>query len=387
VNRPLPHLGALALAAIAVAAVPGVAASAGGGTTTSLIPPTTTSTTPTTTSQPPTTTPQPAPAPLRVISVSPRSRGTVAGDVSFTIRFSAALRSDQKVAPRLAPALAGRWRQTSPRTLRFTPSSAYAPGATVHLTIPRGIRATDGAFLKHAVRVSYRVGQPSPARLTQLLADLHYLPVHFVARHDPRWVNTARQMQALYSPPAGRFVFGHGWPGWLHELWARDNAMVIRAAVMAFEAQHGMAMDGSAGPQVWSGLLGAIRRDQPNRAGYTYAIGSEGSPETLTVYHNGSVVVHTLANTGIPSAPTAQGTFTVYQRLQSQVMKGTNPDGSHYADFVQWVAYFNGGDAVHYIARSSWGYPQSLGCIEVPYAAAERAWGYLTLGTLITVTG
>jgi hypothetical protein len=67
-------------------------------------------------------------------------------------------------------------------------------------------------------------------------------------------------------------------------------------------------------------------------------------------------------------------------------MKGTNPDGSHYADYVQWVAYFNGGDAVHYIPRSSWGYPQSLGCIEVPYSAAESAWGYLTYGTLVTVT-
>jgi hypothetical protein len=67
-------------------------------------------------------------------------------------------------------------------------------------------------------------------------------------------------------------------------------------------------------------------------------------------------------------------------------MQGTNPDGSHYADYVQWVAYFNGGDAVHYIPRSFWGYPQSLGCIEVPYSAAERAWGYLTYGTLVTVT-
>jgi hypothetical protein len=68
-------------------------------------------------------------------------------------------------------------------------------------------------------------------------------------------------------------------------------------------------------------------------------------------------------------------------------MTGTNPDGSHYADFVQWAAYFNGGDAVHYMPRSEYGTPQSLGCIELPCAAAERAWGYLTYGTLVTVTG
>jgi hypothetical protein len=45
------------------------------------------------------------------------------------------------------------------------------------------------------------------------------------------------------------------------------------------------------------------------------------------------------------------------------------------------IAYFNGGDAVHYIPRAS----QSLGCIELPYAAAGQAWGYLTYGTLVTV--
>jgi hypothetical protein len=248
------------------------------------------------------------------------------------------------------------------------------------------MRAADGGILKRALRLRYQVGQPSIARLAQLLADLRYLPVHFVSSRDPRWVNAHGQLRALYSPPTGRFVFGHGWPARLHELWARENALVIRGAVMAFESQHGLAMDGAAGAQLWSALLRAVRRGQAYRGGYNYAIGSEASPETLTVYHNGSVVVRTLANTGIPAAPTAQGSFPVYQRLRSQVMQGTNPDGSHYADYVQWVAYFNGGDAVHYIPRSAWGYPQSLGCIEVPYSAAERAWAYLTYGTLVTVT-
>jgi hypothetical protein len=325
--------------------------------------------------------------PLRVLSVSPGTQNTVAGDVSFTVRFTTPLAPSETVSPALAPALAGKWTQTGPKTLHFTPASAYPPGSVVTLTVPAGMRAADGASLKRAVRVTYRVGQPAPARLPQLLADLRYLPVHFVSSHDPRWRDGAGQLRALYSPPAGRFVFGNGWPGFLHWLWAHNSALVIRGAVMAFESQHGLAMDGSAGAQVWSALLRAVRTDHANTAGYTYAIGSEAGPETLTVYHNGSIVVHTPANTGIPAAPTAQGTFPVYQRLQSQVMQGTNPDGSHYADFVQWVAYFNGGDAVHYIPRSSWGYPQSLGCIEVPYSAAQRAWGYLSYGTLVTVTG
>ncbi len=93
------------------------------------------------------------------------------------------------------------------------------------------------------------------------------------------------------------------------------------------------------------------------------------------------------ANTGIPVAPTADGTYPVYLRYRFQVMQGTNPDGSHYADPVAFVAYFNGGDAVHYFPRASYGSPQSLGCVELPRAAAKRAWRYLTYGSLVTVTG
>lgn len=40
------------------------------------------------------------------------------------------------------------------------------------------------------------------------------------------------------------------------------------------------------------------------------------------------------ANTGIPVAPTADGTFPVYLRYQFQIMRGINPDGSSYADPV-----------------------------------------------------
>ncbi len=68
-------------------------------------------------------------------------------------------------------------------------------------------------------------------------------------------------------------------------------------------------------------------------------------------------------------------------------MRGTNPDGSHYADPVSFVSYFNGGDAVHYYPRRSYGYPQSLGCVELPYSEAEQAWPYLTLGVTVRVTG
>jgi lipoprotein-anchoring transpeptidase ErfK/SrfK len=67
-------------------------------------------------------------------------------------------------------------------------------------------------------------------------------------------------------------------------------------------------------------------------------------------------------------------------------MSGTNPDGSHYADPVEWVSYFNGGDAVHYFPRGSYGWNQSLGCVELPWSTAQDAYDLLPYGSLVTVT-
>jgi lipoprotein-anchoring transpeptidase ErfK/SrfK len=122
-----------------------------------------------------------------------------------------------------------------------------------------------------------------------------------------------------------------------------------------------------------------------NPNGFTYAVASETNPESLTVWHNGVVVVETPANTGGAGTPTAQGTFAVYLRYRNQVMSGANPDGSHYADPVQFVSYFNGGDALHYMPRASYGDPQSLGCVELPYNGAAAVWPYTVVGSIVTV--
>jgi hypothetical protein len=147
-------------------------------------------------------------------------------------------------------------------------------------------------------------------------------------------------------------------------------------------------MDGTAGPQVWSSLLKAAAADKVNPNGYTYALASQDSPhESLKVWHNGKLILDTPANTGVPGASTVDGTFPVYERLDFQIMKGTNLDGSKYADPVQWISYFNGGDAVHYFERPGYGYYQSLGCVELPLNPAKFIYPYLTYGTLVTVTG
>jgi len=97
-------------------------------------------------------------------------------------------------------------------------------------------------------------------------------------------------------------------------------------------------------------------------------------------------VLRTPVNTGIASRPTDLGTFPVYLHLTSTTMTGTNPDGTHYNDpGVPWVNYFSGGDAVHGFYRGSYGWPQSLGCVEVPVPTAETIFPYVQIGTLVTV--
>jgi hypothetical protein len=325
-----------------------------------------------------------APA-LRLLTAYPK--GTAPGDATIELRFSTPLAPiTRRSEPRLDPSTAGAWSQPNPTTLVFTPSGGYLPGTSVRVTVPKSLAGADGAALRKAVTVSFQVENGSVVRLTQLLAELRYLPVHLTSiKHQPRPEDTAGQLRAIFQPPAGRLEIGTEWPSQLHELWTSDQSTVLRGAIMAFESQHGLAMDGDVTTALWGALLSARAHRQFNPGGYSYAVASESSPESLTLYHNGRMVLRTPANTGIPGQGTAAGTFPVYERLRSQTMQGTNPDGSHYADFVQFVAYFNGGDAVHYMPRAYYGSPQSLGCVELPYAAAEQAWGYLTYGTLVTV--
>ncbi len=219
---------------------------------------------------------------------------------------------------------------------------------------------------------------PNVLRVQQLLAKWGYLPVHFQAR-------AGRQPLYVVSPRRGRFSWRFAAPPELRSLWQPGvYNTVTRGAVMSFEADHGLAVDGIAGRRVWLTLLGH-RPAKP--VPYSYALVREGSPETITIYQTGRRPFSSPANTGIPQAPTALGTYPVYVRYTSTTMQGTNPDGTHYNDpGVPWVSYFNGGDAVHGFLRSSYGSPQSLGCVELPYAAAEVAYGLMNYGTLVTVT-
>jgi peptidoglycan hydrolase-like protein with peptidoglycan-binding domain len=336
---------------------------------------------------------QPSAQPLQVMSVTPaRHAQHVNGAAPVRIQFSTALAGSSPM-PAVSPHIAGSWQRSGASTIVFTPKEGFAQLTHVTIRIPggkSGMTSAGGAVLAKRVTVRFRVGAWSTTRLDQLLAQLGYLPLTWTPASGA--VNTAAtsaagQRSAAFSPPAGIFTWQQGYPRELRSFWRPGRpSLMLRGAVMAFESDHGMPMDGIAGTSVWHALFHAVAAGQQNTHGYTYARATQKSPEMLTIWHNGREVFRSLANTGIPVAPTAVGTSPVYLRYRFQIMKGTNPDGSKYADPVQFVAYFRAGEAVHYFPRGAYGFQQSLGCVELPLGPAAKAWPYLTFGTLVTVT-
>jgi lipoprotein-anchoring transpeptidase ErfK/SrfK len=338
----------------------------------------------------------PSGPPLRVVSVLPTDKSSdVNGATNVEIALSARL-ATKSVVPSFNPAVAGRW-QVSGSLLNFTPSAGFAPFTQYTLQIPAGrtgLRSATGGAVRKPMLVSFRTGGYSQLRLGEVLSQLGYLPMSWQpSGPDPTPAGPAAggidgQELMAYSPPTGSFTWYDGYPASLRALWVPGQPnVVLRGAVMAFEAQHNLAVNAQLTSKFWDKLFAAVVSSDRNSLGYTYAIASKGSPETLTIWHNGRQVLRSLANTGIPIDPTVSGTFPVYQRYRFQIMSGTNPGGSSYADPVSFVSYFNGGDAVHYFPRGYYGAPQSLGCVELPYNDAEEAWPYLTYGSLVTVTG
>jgi hypothetical protein len=164
-----------------------------------------------------------------------------------------------------------------------------------------------------------------------------------------------------------------------------DN-IVLRGALMHFQSVHGLASTGAMDTATWQTLLAAALRGQYDPAAYNYVVVTQGLPQHLDLYVNGHHTYTSLVNTGISVAPTENGTYPVYVRYVTTTMSGTNPDGTKYHDpGIPWTSYFHGGDALHGFIRGSYGWPQSLGCVEMPFANAAKVWPYTPIGTLVTV--
>jgi hypothetical protein len=338
-------------------------------------------------------------APLNMLSATPSAGAKgVNGALPIKVQFSAPLAANTPM-PQLSPHITGSW-QVEGDTAVFTPAVGYFENTKVTLKIPAGASgmvsvggasAGSGGQLASGTTVTWTTGSFSTLRLQELLSQLGYLPLTWTQKPKTAAIspsNANAELFAAYQAPAGTFSWKSGYPSSLTSQWEAGSGNILDVgAVRAFESVTGLTMDGSAGRTVWHHLFTAVAQGKDNPNGYTYALASQHSPETITIWHNGRVVLTSLVNTGIPASPTVDGTFPVYLKFYFTYMKGTNPDGSQYDDPVYYANYFNGGDAVHQFSRYSYGFYQSLGCVELPWDAAKTAYGYLSYGSLVTVTG
>jgi hypothetical protein len=320
-----------------------------------------------------------------VVSPTPGTRISPATPIYVT--FSQPLSALNGKLPRLQPAASGHWRTLDSHTIVFDPSGyGYGLDTPVTLTLPHAIRLLGAHSGASSSVAGWTVPEGSILRAQQILAQLGYLPLSFQpTRHVAR--TAAAQEHAAIDPPGGGFSWRYpNIPSALNAQWqpGASNA-VTRGAVMAFENAHELETDGLVGPVVWRALIRAEMADQRTTASYTFVMVSEAS-ETLALWNDGSIRLTTPVNTGIATAPTELGTFAVYEHIESGTMSGTNPDGSHYEDpGVPWISYFNGGDALHGFERAQYGFPQSLGCVEMPPATAAKVWPYTPIGTLVHI--
>jgi hypothetical protein len=283
--------------------------------------------------------------------------------------------------------------------------------------------------LSTAAQASTKRTIPAPFSIRledQYLATLRYLPVSFVAtvrRTAPPTTTTTTTVPPTTSttllpttstspstttttttapptttttPPSlkyatkiipGNFVWRFDTLTALRPQWqVGTNNVVLQGALMRFQYVHNLPTTGQMDGSTWQSLTSAILGHHSDPNPYDYVYVTKNLPETVTLYQNGKTIFHTLANTGVSSAPTENGTYPVYLRFTVTTMSGTYPDGSTYSDpGIPWVSYFHGGDALHGFIRSSYGFPQSLGCVEMPFADAAVIWPRTPIGTLVTV--
>ncbi|MFL5861308.1 MAG: L,D-transpeptidase family protein [Solirubrobacteraceae bacterium] len=319
---------------------------------------------------------------------TPTPGATIKPDTPITLTFSKPVsRALGSHLPPVSPNAPGTWHTINSHTIRFEPSGyGYGLAAKVQIPLPNDVRLLGGQTSSSANTGRWLVPGGSMVRVQQLLAQLGYLPLTFKGA-DVAPINSAQEAAAI-DPPKGTFDWKYpNTPSALKSFWKPGAyGTVTKGALMAFENDHGITADGVAGPQVWKALIAAAISGHGSTFGYTFVSVSVAS-QSLNLWHSGkTVIAGTAVNTGIPQAPTATGTYPVYEHLTSTTMSGTNPDGSHYSDpNIPWVSYFNGGDALHGFTRASYGSPQSLGCVEMPFGVAHQVWPYTPIGTLVDV--
>jgi hypothetical protein len=268
--------------------------------------------------------------------------------------------------------------------LRYLPVSFYVkikvkasvPTTTSTTTMPTTTTTVAGSTTTTTVAGSTTTTLPSSTSTTTTTVV-----------SSTRTITTTR-LKKPTMPQPGRYVWRfQSLPPVLRSLWhVGTENVILEGALMRFQSVNNLPTTGQMDTRTWELLNVAALQHRYDPMTYNFVLVSKALPQKLKLYLNGRLKYTSFVNTGISVAPTQSGTFPVYLHYVTTTMSGTNPNGTSYHDpGIPWVSYFNGGDALHGFLRGSYGWPQSLGCVEMPFANAGVVWPHTPIGTLVSV--
>ena len=253
---------------------------------------------------------------------SPTPGATIKPSTPITLTFSKPIgKALGAHMPPISPSTPGSWHRLNSHTIRFEPTGyGYGLDAKVQLALPSGVRLLGGQSSSASNTGTWTVPGGSIVRLQQLLAIDGYLPLNFhYANGQGPGLTPAAQETAAVDPPKGSFSWRYpNTPTLLKNMWQVGSAgTMMEGAIMAFENDNDIYSLPYDGPTstVWKTLIADVVAGKHNTFGYSFVDVSVAS-QSLNLWHNGKTVIGgTPVNTGIPSAPTATGTYPVYEHL------------------------------------------------------------------------
>jgi hypothetical protein len=221
-----------------------------------------------------------APVPLKVVSVSPRKHVKPMGTI--TVAFSTPLTASSPL-PTLKPAIPGSWARSG-STAVFSPSQAYPPDTTIQVSAQK---RSGGRSKVVATRAT---PHGSLLRVQQILAHLHFVPLTTSATTP---LDSAAEAAAVYSPPQGHFSWRYSnTPTTLRHDWsAGQPGDVVRGAIIAFQHDVGLPVDGAVGQHTWHALVAADLADKVDPDKYSFISADLSLPQRLSVWVNGQTVL------------------------------------------------------------------------------------------------
>ena len=257
----------------------------------------------------------------------------------------------------------------------------------VRLELPSGQSPSRGATPSRSQRGRWTVSRRELVRLQQLLATAGYLPLGW-APAGGRDRNAAGREGRGDHPPAGRFEWRYArTPPELRRLWALGRA----------EHDHARRRDdvrarpraGGRRPRRPAGVARADRRrDRRQEAHRRLQLRLRPSQRAAVTRPLAQRPASSSPRRATPVSPPPRPARHV-PRLRAHPGRDDERHQSGRLPLprpgIRWISYFNHGDAIHAFKRASFGTPQSLGCVELPLAAAAKVWPYTPIGTLVTI--